>query len=571
MIKFFAKYYKPHKKLFFFDLFCAFVASVMDLAFPVAISLVIDDYVPNGNVRFLIIWGVVLVALYVIKSLLSYWMQYWGHVIGVRMQGDMRRDLFKHFQKLPLSYYDENKVGSLMSRIVNDLMDISELAHHGPEDLFISITLILGSFGFMAAMNLPITLIIFAFLPFIFLFALGLRKRMLKAFTKTRERISGVNAGIENSLSGIRVSKSFVTESYEEERFQKENKEFKQARNSAYKVMGHFFAGTGFFIDLLQVVALMAGGLYTIGGDITIGDFTAYLLFVNMFAAPIRRLVNFTEQFQNGMSGFRRFAEIMEVEPEKDNPNAKELTDTTGDIVFKDVTFQYEENQDILNHLDLIIKNGKTTALVGESGSGKTTLCHLIPRFYEVLQGEISINNHNICDYTMASLRQNIGIVAQTVFLFTGTIRENIAYGSSNATMADIEEAAKKANIHDHIMSLPDGYESDIGEHGLKLSGGQKQRISIARVFLKNPPILILDEATSALDNATEILIQNALNELSKNRTTIVVAHRLSTIKNADNIVVFTQDGIGEQGTHDQLLAQDGVYANLYQSQFSRS
>lgn len=570
MIKFFAKYYKPHMKLFVFDLFCAFFASLIDLMYPIAVNKIIDDYVPNNNIRFLVIWIVILFTIFIIRGLLNYWMQYWGHVVGVRMQGDMRSDMFKHLQKLPLSYFDENKVGSLMSRLVNDLMDISELAHHGPEDLFISLTLIIGSFIFMSHINLPITLIVFAFLPFAVAFALSMHTRMMNAFTKTREETASVNAVIENSLSGIRVSKSFVTEDFEQQKFDEGNKQFILARNKAYKVMGIFFSGSGFCIDILNLLALACGGYYTINGRISVGEFASYIMFVTMFVNPIRKLVMFMEQFQNGMSGFKRFTEILSIEPEKDSENAKPLKNISGDIVFDNVSFKYADSQSILENISLTIKNGTTTAFVGESGAGKTTLCHLIPRFYDVIKGQILINNENIQNYTISSLRGKIGIVAQNVFLFTGTIKDNIAYGCDNATMEQIIDASKKANIHDYIESLPDGYDTYIGEHGVKLSGGQKQRISIARVFLKNPPILILDEATSALDNTTEMLIQNSLQELSKNRTTIVVAHRLSTIKNANKIVVLTKDGVAEQGNHQELIKQNGIYKELYEAQFNK-
>ncbi|MEG1449099.1 MAG: ABC transporter ATP-binding protein, partial [Oscillospiraceae bacterium] len=438
MIKFFVKYYKPHKMLFAFDLLCAFFASLIDLMYPIAMNKIIDDYVPNKNIRFLVAWVVVLFVIFVLRAFLTYWMQYWGHVVGVRMQGDMRSDMFKHLQKLPLSYFDETKVGSLMSRLVNDLMDISELAHHGPEDLFISMTLIIGSFFFMAKINLPITLIVFAFLPFAVIFAVSMHKRMMAAFIKTREETATVNAVIENSLSGIRVAKSFVTQQHEQEKFDQGNQKFIHARNKAYKVMGQFFSGSGLCIDMLNLIALAAGGYYTIIGRISVGEFASYIMFVTMFMNPIRKLVTLMEQFQNGMSGFKRFTEILDVEAEKDIEGAKNLEEISGDIVFDNVSFKYPDSQNILDNINLTIKSGATTAFVGESGAGKTTLCHLIPRFYDVIQGEIKINDENIKNYTLSSLRGKIGIVAQNVFLFTGTIKENIAYGSDNATMEDI-------------------------------------------------------------------------------------------------------------------------------------
>ena len=569
MIKFFAKYYKPHIKLFLFDIVCAFVSAIIDLVYPVAINKIIDDFVPNRNLRFLFVWCIFLLIIFVVKSLLSYCMQYWGHIVGVRMQGDMRSDLFSHMQKLPLSFFDENKVGGLMSRLVNDLMDISELAHHGPEDLFISISLLIGSFILMVRINLPMTLIVFAFLPVGVSFVFYMHRRMMDNFSKIREETSRINSIIENSLSGIRISKSFVAEAYEQEKFEEGNEKFKRVRGGAYKAMGQFFSGTGLCLDILNLTALCAGGYYTVVGRITPGDFASFLMFVTMMVTPLRRLVMFMEQFQSGMSGFKRFTEIMEIEPEADSPNAIEIGDIEGDIEFKDVSFKYSDSNNVLYDINLTIKNGETTAFVGESGAGKTTLCHLIPRFYDVIKGEILINGKDIRNYKISSLRDKIGIVAQNVFLFTGTIKENIAYGAKNPSMEQIIEASKRADIHDYIMTLPDGYETYIGEHGTKLSGGQKQRISIARVFLKNPPILILDEATSSLDNATELTIQESLQELSKDRTTIVVAHRLSTIKNAENIVVLTKEGISEKGTHDELMARNGIYKGLYESQFS--
>lgn len=568
MIKFFAKYYKPHWKLFAFDMVCAFTAAVIDLLYPVAINTIIDDFVPNRNLRLLFLCGIFLLLIFVVKAVLFYMMQYWGHIVGVRMQGDMRSDLFKHLQKLPLNFFDENKVGELMSRIVNDLMDISELAHHGPEDLFISVSLLIGSFILMLKINLPMTLIVFAFIPFGVMFVILMHKRMMDGFTKIRQETSSINAIIENSLSGIRVSKSFVAEDYEQQKFEEGNNKFVKVRGSAYKTMGQFFGGAGFCLDALNLTALVAGGYYTITGRITAGDFASFLMFVTMLVKPLNRLVMFMEQFQSGMSGFKRFTEVMNIETEKDREGATEIESIDGDIEFKNVSFKYSDSKNVLYNINLKIKNGETTAFVGESGAGKTTLCHLIPRFYDVIDGEILINGKDIRDYTISSLRNKIGIVAQNVFLFTGTIKENIAYGAINPTMDEIKEAAKKADIHDYIMSLPDGYETYIGEHGTKLSGGQKQRISIARVFLKNPPILILDEATSSLDNATEMTIQESLNELSKNRTTIVVAHRLSTIKNAENIVVLTKDGIKETGTHKELIEKGGFYTQLYNSQF---
>ena len=574
MIKRFISYYKPHWKLFCADMFCAFLVAVADLFYPIIAKNMINDYVPNKNLRLLLIWGGVLLAIYCVKAGLNYFIQYYGHIVGVRMQADMRRDVFKRLQKLPFSFFDENKTGTIMSRIVNDLMDISELAHHGPEDLFLSVVLLIGSFVMLSTINLPLTLIIFSLLPFIVFFAVKMRRKMHHAFLRTREEIAEVNASIENSIAGIRVSRAYTAGEHEERKFEVRNQNFQKARAAAYKVMGLFFSGMDLFMDILYLVVLVAGGVFFFYGKINVGEFAAYLLYINMFLNPVKRLVSFFEQFQNGMTGFKRFEEIMAEQEEPEAPDALEVDQLSGVIDFEDVSFRYEsssgdvERDMVISHLSMHIDKGKTVALVGPSGGGKTTLCHLIPRFYEVTDGIIRIDGYDITGLSRFSLRKNIGMVAQDVFLFTGTIRENIAYGNLDATDEEIIEAAKKANIHDFIMTTEKGYDTYIGERGVKLSGGQKQRISIARVFLKNPSILILDEATSALDNATEMLIQNALEELAVGRTSIIVAHRLSTIKNADEIIVLTDEGIQERGTHEELIRQNGMYAQLYQYQF---
>ncbi len=564
MIKRFIKYYKPHKTLFILDMICAFFAALCDLVYPMITRNLINDYIPNKALRLIIIWVIILVVIYIIKYFLNYFIQYYGHVVGVRMQADMRRDVFSHLQDLPFNYFDENKTGQIMSRIINDLMDISELAHHGPEDLFLSVIMLVGAFIVLGTISLPLTIIIFAFIPFLVFFAAKKRVKMSDAFTKTRVEVAEVNANLENSISGIRVSKAFVNTKYELNKFQKGNFSFQKAREKAYKTMAEFFSGTSFILDILNVVVFLAGGLFFYFGKINMGDFAAFILFVSMFLNPIKRLINFVEQYQSGITGFKRFLEIMDQEKEKDSDNAKNITDVKGVIDFKDVTFSYDDKKLILSGLNLHIDSGKTVALVGPSGGGKTTLCHLIPRFYDIDKGDIYLDGKNIQEITLKSLRKNIGIVQQDVFLFTGTIYDNILYGNVNATYEEVVDAAKKANIHDYIESLEDGYETYIGERGIKLSGGQKQRISIARVFLKNPPILILDEATSALDNATEIQIQQSLETLCKGRTTLIVAHRLSTIKNADEILVLTDDGIAERGSHETLLKENGIYANLY-------
>ena len=562
MFKKFIRFYKPYKKLFILDLLAASLAAAIDLVYPMMTREIVDNATNHGELRVIGVFAVTLIILFLIKAGCGYFMQYQGHVVGVRMQGDMRRKVFNHLQKLPNTYFDNTKTGDIMSRIINDLQDISELAHHGPEDLFISIVMLIGSFIVLSSINLILTLIIFAFIPIIVIFTMYQRKRMNKAFLKTRVETGKVNAGLENSISGIRVSKAFVTHDYEEEKFEEGNKSFMNAREGAYKIMAQYFSGANFSLDILNYVVLIAGGIYTFNGSITVGDFTAYLLYIKVFMDPIKKLINFMEQFQSGMTGFQRYVEILAEDREKEKKDAIELKDVKGKITFKDTYFSYEDNQ-ILNGLSIEIEAGKTLALVGPSGGGKTTFCNLIPRFYDIDKGDILIDDKSIYDVTLSSLRENIGIVQQEVFLFTGTIKDNIRYGNMEASDEEVYEAARKANMHDFIMSLEDGYDTYIGERGVKLSGGQKQRISIARVFLKNPPILILDEATSALDNTTEYYIKKSLDELAKGRTTIVVAHRLSTIRNADEIIVLTDKGIEERGTHEELMNIEGIYKKL--------
>mgnify|MGYP001851616122 FL=1 len=571
MLRSFAHYYKPHWKLFVFDMICALVAAGCDLVYPVVSRNIINTYIPDKNIRLILTWCAALLVIYIIQTVMQYFMQYQGHIVGVRMQADMRRDVFEHLQKLPFSYFDEHKTGVIMSRIVNDLMDISEFAHHGPEDLFISLVTVVGAFIILCTVNIPLTLITFAVLPFLVLFIIKKRSAMTMAFRKNRIEIAEVNASLENSIAGIRVSRAFTGEREEEKKFAENNQRYVTVRERSYRVMAEFFSGTNFLTSLMNVVILAAGGYCVYRGVINVGDMVAYMLFINMFVNPIKKLIQFVEMFQNAITGYVRFQELMNVEPEQDEKGAIELKDVRGEIVFDDVTFHYDENKEVLSHISLTFPQGKMVAIVGPSGGGKTTLCHLIPRFYEISGGSILVDGHDIRDVTRASLRRQIGIVQQDVFLFTGTIFDNIAYGKLGASREEVYEAAKKANIHDYIMSLPDGYDTFVGERGVKLSGGQKQRISIARVFLKNPPILVLDEATSALDNVTENYIQDSLDELCKNRTTIVVAHRLSTIKNADEIIVMDRDGIEERGTHEELLARgNGIYKELYEAQFAR-
>ena len=563
MLKEFIKYYKPYKKLFILDLLAAFTVALCDLVYPMITRSIMNDVVPNKDVRMLSVFAITLLIIFIAKAGLNYFMQYWGHVVGVRMQGDMRSYVFTHLQKLPNTYFNNNKSGVIMSRIINDLMEISELAHHGPEDLFISIVMFFGSFFILLGINVQLTLIVFTILPIIVIYSISQRKRMNKAFKKTRVKTGDVNATLENSIAGMKVTKSFCTEKEELEKFNKSNSIFKKAREASYKVMGQYFSGMFLLIDILELVVLIVAGYFTYMDYITLGDFTAYLLYVKMFIQPLRKLINFTEQYQNGMTGFERFMEIINEDIEKESENPVELENVKGNIDIENVSFTYEDDNEIFKNLSLSIEAGKTIALVGPSGGGKTTLCNLIPRFFEFDEGDIKIDGVSVKDVSLKSLRENIGVVAQDVFLFTGTVKENITIGKTNATDEEIIDACKKASIHDFIMTLPNQYDTYIGERGVKLSGGQKQRISIARIFLKNPPIIILDEATSALDNVTEKEIQKSLEELGKDRTNLVVAHRLSTIKNADEIIVLTENGIEERGTHNELIEKNGVYSKL--------
>ncbi|MCF6466787.1 ABC transporter ATP-binding protein [Clostridium sp. Cult2] len=570
MIKKFISYYKPHKTLFFIDMFFAFLISAFDLVFPMVTRNIVNDIIPAGRMDLLFRWTIIMLILFIFRYISYYIVSYWGHVLGVYIEHDMRRDLFAHLQTLPFSYYDNTKTGHIMSRLVNDLRDITELAHHGPEDLFISLVMLLGSFILLVRIEWRLTLIIFAFVPVMIWFSMTKRTKMQESFRQVRKKIANVNAQLENSISGVRVAKSFTNEEYEIQKFDDGNDEYREARKYSYKAMAEFVAGMGLITNILNLVVISAGGYFTYRQFITLGDLLAYTLYVNFFMQPIRRLSDFMQQYQDGMTGFERFMEIMNIEPDiKDKEDAVELTEVIGEIDFNDVSFSYTNGEDrVLSNLNLNIEAGKTVAIVGPSGAGKTTLCHLIPRFYDINEGQILIDGKDIRNITLKSLRRNIGLVQQDVFLFTGTIMDNISYGDPTKSEEDIIEAAKKARIHDFIMTLPNEYNTYIGEKGVKLSGGQKQRISIARLFLKDPPILILDEATSALDNETEVLIQESLEELAKGRTTMIIAHRLSTIKNADEILVLTNEGIEEKGSHEELLKIDAVYANLYRSQF---
>lgn len=569
MIKRFAKYYKPHMKLFILDLVCALLIAFTDLVYPMITRSFINDIIPNRKVQFIFILGAVLLILYIIRFGLEYIVGYYGHVLGVRMEYDMRKEMFTHVQGLPFSYFDNTKTGHIMSRIVNDLNEISELAHHGPEDLFISIIMLLGSFFLLLGINVKLTLITFTIIPFMIFFAMHYNTKMRRNFKQIRESLADINGRLEDSISGIRVVKSFTNEEYEIEKFDYGNENFKFLRTKSVRYIGIFSGGINFFSNISTLFTLIIGGYFVYLGEITTGDMVAYLIYINQFLQPVKRLANFVEQFQRGMAGFKRFTEVMDIESDiTDRENAAEIGEAKGNVEFRDVKFSYDDKNAVLTDVNLTVHSGDTIAVVGPSGAGKTTLCSLIPRFYEIDQGSIRVDNLDIRDITIKSLRKNIGIVQQDVFLFAGTIRENIAYGNLDASEKEIVEAAKAANAHDFIMELPEGYDTYIGERGVRLSGGQKQRISIARMFLKNPPILILDEATSSLDNQSEAVIQNSIEELAKGRTTFIIAHRMATIKNAKRIVVLTEKGIEEEGNHKELMEKKGVYYRLYSTQF---
>lgn len=570
-LKRFVRYYKPHRKLFAIDMVCAFVISVFNLVYPYVTKEIINNFVPNKLLWYLLAGLGSLLLLYTIKAVLNFVLQYWGHLVGVRMQADMRRELFGHLQKLPFSYFDNNKTGVIMSRMTNDLFEISELAHHGPEDVFLSLVTLLGAFIMLATINVYLVLIVFAFVPVIVVCAVLLRKRMNKAFSEVRVAQAEINADIESAVSGVRVSRAYCAEGHEAEKFEEGNRRFVRAKSGQYKVMGQFFSSMNFFMDFLYFAVLLAGGLFFYYNLINVGEFTAFVLYVTTLITPIRTLVNIFEQIHDGMTGFKRFCDVMDVPAETDGEDIITPEKMAGEIIFDNVTFGYGDGKKVIENFSMRVPAGKTVALVGPSGGGKTTVCHLIPRFYETDGGQITVDGIPVSKLSRAFLRKNIGIVQQDVFLFNGTIKENIAYGNFDATDEEIIEAAEKANIHDYITSLPQGYETCVGERGVKLSGGQKQRVSIARAFLKNPPVLILDEATSALDNVTEMAIQQSLFRLSEGRTVLVVAHRLSTVKNADEIMVVTANGVAERGTHEELMALNGIYKGLYEYQFKIS
>ena len=568
MLKRFVHYYKPHKKIFILDLIASFLVAAIGIGYPIITNMLMKDFIPNNNVNGIIIASIILLVIYLVRMLLRYFIQYYGHVMGVKMQAQMRKDMFDKLEKLPYSYYDNHETGKIMSRMTNDLFEISELAHHGPENIFIASITIISSFVYLMILNWILGLICFGMLPILLVISMYFRSKMKIAMTNSKIAIAKVNASIESSITGIRVTKAYTNAKTEAKKFDVYNEEFVNARSESFGAMARFFSSSQFITDAFNVLIILGGGLFIYYKIMEVSDLTTFIVSISLFISPVHQVIQFSEQFINGTTGFKRFLEIMDETEENECEGSKILENVKGDISFKDVTFSYNDSKTILNHISFDIKQGENIALIGPTGGGKTTICHLIPRFYNITSGEIKIDNQNINNFTLESLRKNIGIVQQDVFLFNGTIKENILYGNENATDEQVIEASKKANIYEYICSLEDGFDTIVGERGVKLSGGQKQRISIARVFLKDPKILILDEATSALDNTTELLIQNSLNELSKGRTTIIVAHRLSTIKNATKILVVSNGSIIESGNHDELINKKGIYYQLYMLQF---
>ena len=567
----FIRYYRPYRGLFYFDMICALAVCAIDLAFPQILNLLTKNlFLQPAETILSALWyiGAGLLAMYIVRYGCQYFITSWGHIMGARMESDMRQDLFNHYQRLSFTYYDRNNTGEMMSKLVSDLFDISELAHHGPENIVISTLKIIGAFTILMFMNVPMTLLLLAVTLIMVVFSLGKNRRMHRIFMDNRRKIAAVNARVQDSLSGIRVVKSFANEEVECEKFDDCNRSFLDSKTDSYKIMGSFHAGNSFFQGLLYTLVLVSGGYFIAVGRLEPMALAIYALYIGIFLNPIEVLINFTEQFQRGYSGFKRFMEVIQTRPDTDSPDAKPLAHVEGHIVYDHVSFRYGNEAEVLSDINIDITPGKTVALVGPSGGGKTTLCSLLPRFYDVTGGAVLIDGQDVRSVTQQSLRSAIGIVQQEVYLFSGNIRENIGYGKPGATDEEIVAAAKRANIHDFIQTLPEGYDTFTGERGVRLSGGQKQRIAIARVFLKDPKILILDEATSALDNESERFIQSSLEELARGRTTIVIAHRLSTIRNADEIIVITPDGIRERGSHAELLKRDGLYAKYYNMQF---
>lgn len=570
--KFFS-YYKPYKKIFAADMLFACMGAAVTLIIPLIIRYITSDVIyrdSSQSLHTILMLTGIMALLVLLECYCNYFIAYYGHMMGAKMEYNMRNEIFAHYQKLSFSFFDNQKVGQLMSRVTNDLFDISELFHHGPEDMVISIIKLFGSFAILLSVNWRLALVAFAIVPVMLIYAFYFNVRMKRAFVKNRARIADINAQIEDNLSGIRVVKSFANEEIEMDKFKAGNDRFVESKKESYKYMGLYHSGLGAFTTLISVIVIAAGAAFITFQMISITDLITFLLYINNFTEPIKKLINFTEQFQNGASGYTRFLEILKINPDiTDSPDAKELIKAKGDITFENVSFRYEDDSEtVLSNLNLHVKEGEYVALVGTSGVGKSTLCSLIPRFYDVTEGQILIDGTDIRNFTLKSLRNNIGIVQQDVYLFTGSVMDNIRYGCPDATDAQIVAAAQNANAHEFIMNLPEGYDTNIGQRGIKLSGGQKQRLSIARVFLKNPPVLIFDEATSALDNESEKVVQESLEKLARNRTTFVIAHRLSTIRNAQKILVLTENGISESGTHQELLSKNGIYADLYNMQF---
>ena len=566
-------YYKPYRVLFYSDMFFAILGAVITLVIPLIVRYITNEVVYFNHhkaMQTILVLGAVMIGLVIVEFGCNYFIAYYGHIMGAYMEADMRSDIFGHYQKLTFAFYDNQKVGALLSRITSDLFDITELLHHGPEDVVISIIKLVGAFVILININAPLTIVAFVFVPVMALFAWYYNRKMKRAFKRNREKIADINSQIEDSLSGIRVVKSFANEEIEMKKFNQGNKNFVNAKKVSYRYMAGYNSGLSALTTLVTVAVLLAGVSFLTSGAIIVTDLVTFLLYINNFVEPVKKLMNFTEMFQNGYSGFERFQEIMAIAPDiKDEKDAIAVDHLKGDITFENVSFYYEESTEkVLNNIQLKVDAGDYMALVGPSGVGKTTLCSLIPRFYDVSEGSIQIDGMDIRHIKLADLRNNIGIVQQDVYLFAGTIMDNICYGNPNATDEEVIRAAKRANAHEFIMSFPEEYDTDIGQRGVKLSGGQKQRLSIARVFLKNPPILIFDEATSALDNESEQVVQKSLEELAKDRTTFVIAHRLSTIRNAKRILVLTENGIEEEGTHEELMSKKGVYESLYQMQF---
>ena len=564
----FLSYYKPHMKLFILDMCCALGIALVDLAFPWASRQALNELLPQSlYAAFFTVMGILLAA-YALRSVMYFIVTYWGHMMGVRIEADIRRDLFSHMQDLSFSFYDKNRTGQLMSRATNDLFEITELAHHGPEDLFISAVTLIGALCMMVAIQWKLALIVFAVVPIFVGFTIIQRRRMMKASVRQKQTMAGINGQLESAISGMRTAKAFASEGQEEEKFRAANEQFKGAKRDYYKAMATYHAGLEFALPAMNVLTVAAGGFFIMRGEMDFVDLVAFTLYISTFLTPVRKLAAFVEQFLNGMAGFKRFVELMRVEPAvKDAPDAREMGEARGDILVDDVSFHYDGGPAVLDHVSIHIPQGETVAVVGPSGGGKSTLCQLIPRFYDVTGGRILVDGQDVRDVTQRSLRHNIGIVQQDVFLFAGTILENIRYGRPGATETEVAEAAKRAEIYDDIMAMPDGFHTYVGERGVMLSGGQKQRVSIARIFLKNPPILILDEATSALDSVTEARIQSAFDELARGRTTLIIAHRLSTIRSANRIIVVDENHILEEGTHQELLEKGGEYAQLYNAQ----